>query len=391
MLLIFSAKTLKDIRIGIVSVLVLCTSYGFVRQHVIKTGDMDAMLVMWTTFYTFLFLHLLLAGKEKQRALIIWTGIGVIGAFLAKGIAGFVPLAGILICAIVERKLKWILTRKETYIIALLGIFITVGYYMLRESLAPGYLSRTLKIDFGRFTTDYMAWHHHPWYYYIRNWYALEFFTPYIFWLPMAVVTGFLIPKYRKAVLLLTIQVVVFIALFSYPKVKLMWYDAPAYPLLSLICAIGFIALWDAVQTRIDKRPVLSHMVFGITLLLIFAIPVKDMYKRNAGLYLPADQLEREGFFIRELKRTRPELKNYKVLMLAEQNAHFTQLDFYLNAYNRHMGYELQHLRDTTEVRAGDTIAVCQEEQMEWLERNFQLELIRENQTGCVLVNVLND
>jgi 4-amino-4-deoxy-L-arabinose transferase-like glycosyltransferase len=356
-----------------------------VKQHVAKTGDLDAILVMWTTFYTLIFLHLLIT-PGARKTLIIWTGAGIACAFLSKGIAGFVPAAGLGVCVVLAGKLKWIVSRKETYLSALIIAAVCIGYYVLRESLAPGFFDRTSSVDFGRFTTDYMAWHHHRWYYYVRNWFMLDFFTPYAYWLPVAIATACAFAKYRQPTVMLTPLAFVFVAVFSYPKVKLMWYDAPVYPWLALICATGFLALWDFLIQRFHMNTRAAQWLFAVALVVIFAIPVINMYERNAELYLPVDPMEHEGFFIRELSRDKPEVKNYIVLMMAEQNAHFTQLDFYLNAYNRHKGFHLAHLRDTSDVRAGDTIAVCQERQYNWLIDNYLVEEIFNGETGCKLV-----
>jgi hypothetical protein len=116
--------------------------------------------------------------------------------------------------------------------------------------------------------------------------------------------------------------------------------------------------------------------------------PIKRIYTENSNLYQPVDILEREGFSIRDLNRTYPDTKEYKVLMLAGQNAHYTQVDFYVNAYNRYKEYDLEILKDTSEVRSGQTILCCQDAQVQWLDDHFHLEQLRGNEIGCVLVHL---
>ncbi len=387
-LLLFSIKALNDIRIGTIAVLVLATTYGFVKQHVVKTGDLDAVLVMWVTLYSLLFFHFLLTTPTQYRLICSCIGIGVAAAFLTKGIAGWIPMVGLFVSAILMRRVKWILSQRHTYLVAGLVLLLCIGYYVLREYLTPGYLTRTVKVDYGRFLTQTMAWHHHPWYYYFWNWYRLEFFTPYVFWLPVAIVIGLLSKVFHRPVMLLTTHVLVFIGILSYPIVKLMWYDAPVYPFLALLCAIGGVVVWDFIKEKIKLNKGSEAILFTILLASIFFIPVRDMYRRNADQRLPVDILEREGFFIRELSRNNPVLKRYKVLMVYEQNAHYTQVDFYMNAYNRYMGFEIELLRDTTLVQLEDTIACCQEKQLQWLKAHFECEVIVRGETGCEIMKL---
>jgi 4-amino-4-deoxy-L-arabinose transferase-like glycosyltransferase len=382
LLLLFSIYTMKDVRIGIIAVIVLATSYGFVRQHVVKTGDLDAVLVFWTTFYTLLCFDLLLRDTAHVRRLILWCGTGIAAAFLAKGVAGLAA------CVLVTRKFKWFVTQHASWVATAGVIVVIAGFYFLRESLAPGFFSRTLQADYSRFTTDHLAWHHHPWYYYIQNWYSLEFFTPWVFWLPFAAAFGLASIRLRQAAVLILVQLLVFVGIFSYPKVKLMWYDAPVYPLLALLCAIGLITAWDWVKHRLALKPAIAQTTLVGLCIALFFLPVRKMYERNTDLYLPVDILEREGFFLRDLHRNHPDLKDINVLMLAGQNAHYTQVDFYMNVYNRYEGYRIALYRDTPDVRSGDTIACCQEDQIAWLREHFVLEELSASEIGCVLVRV---
>ena len=388
LLLLFAQFTLKDIRPGLIAVLILSTTYGFVHQHVVKTGDLDAVLVFWTTGYTLLFIHFLITQPEHYKAIFAWIGVGVAGAFLSKSVAGFIPVAGLAVCAVWMRKGKWILTRWDTWIVAGVVLAVCMGYYVLREVMAPGYLNHMFHSEYTRFLDKRIPWHSHPWYYYFWNWERLDFFTPYVYILPFAIVSGFLSSKQRTPVALLSIQSLVFVGILSYPIVKLMWYDAPVYPLLALICALGFIAAWDWLAGRISLNISTKHLLLIAVSILLFFFPVKTMYQRNQANLPPVDILEREGYFVRQLRKEKPELKDYHVLMVVGQNAHYTQLDFYLNRYNRYEACDIGLLRDTTEVRPGDTVLCCQEKQIAWLGSHFDVEKLDENEIGCVLVKL---
>ena len=385
---LYAVNTLNDLRIGIVAILVLTTSQGFVAHHVVKTGDLDAVLVFWTSFYTLFFLYLLVKRTKKFESIIVWVGFGVVGAFLSKSVAGLIPVAGLVVCAFAAHMGFRLLRQWYTWLIAGLVVVACMSYYVIREYALPGYLYHVYYSEYTRFNVNILPWHNHPWYYYFWNWQRLGFFTPYVYWLPVAVLIGLFHKNVRKATSLMSIQVVVFIGVLSYPIVKLMWYDAPVYPLLALLCATGFVVLWDWFVQKASVRENIRDGAFILVLAGLFCLPVLKMFERNADLYLPVDILEREGFSIRELKRNHPEFRQYKVLMLAQQNAHYTQVDFYLNAYNRYGGYDISLLRDTTGVSPGDTILCCQDEQIRWLTTSYPCDTIDTNVIGCVRLAV---
>jgi 4-amino-4-deoxy-L-arabinose transferase-like glycosyltransferase len=388
MLLIFSVRTLKDPRVGIIAILVLATTYGYVRSHMLKTGDLDAVLVFWTTAYALLFMHLLLQKPDNHRLFVTIGGVCVAGAFMSKGIAGFMPLPGLLICALVMKRARWLIIQRHTWLVAGGVLLFSTGFYVVRELMYPGYMYKTWFSEYTRFFDNVMSWHNHPWYYYFWNWYRLEFFVPYVFWLPVALAIGLWSRVLRKPVMLMAIYVFTFIAILSYPIVKLMWYDAAAYPFLALICASGAVALWDGLMDKARAAGSVREVLFVPLLVLLFAKPVCDMYKRNAELREPFDILEREGDFVRTLHKTEPELRAYDILMMYDQNAHYTQIDFYVNAYNRYQGYHLELITDTLLVQPGDTLACCQEVLIHSLERAFELDTVVSNRHGCILATI---
>lgn len=385
LLLWFSLKTLRDLRIGIVAVLVLGTSWGFVRQHVVKTGDLDAVLVFWTTACGLLILHFLVR-KKRIGKIVPAAGAALAFGFLTKGVAAFLPVPGLALCVIIAGRFREMIRSRTFWLTSVAVVVVALLWYGMREALAPGYLSHMWGAEYGRYVTSYLPWHHQPWHFYVSNWVTQQYFTPWVYALVPAIAFGLFSKTWRTPTTLLVVTAVTFLVVLSFPRVKLAWYDAPVYPLLATIVSIGFIALWDWITTRLRTGRTTEQVAFAVVVLLVCLLPVRDMYHRNAGLYLPVDQLEREGFSIRALHRDHPEMTSYKVLMLAGQNAHFTQVDFYLNAYQCYKGLQIGHLRDTSLVQPGDTILCCQEKQLHWLAVNFQLDTIVVNEIGCLLL-----
>jgi len=191
LLLLFARHSLGDYRIGVVAVLVLVTSEGFVRNHVARSGDLDAVLIFWIVFYTLLAFHYLLHPKASHRRYFTWIGIGVLGAFFSKSVAGLMPLLGLALAALAQKRLLEILKKPYLCLIAFGVAALCLGYYGLREMMAPGYLTKVWHSEYSRLTENIMPWHEHPFGYYVQNLWRRSFFTPYVYLLLPALALGY--------------------------------------------------------------------------------------------------------------------------------------------------------------------------------------------------------
>ncbi|MBX7243741.1 MAG: glycosyltransferase family 39 protein [Bacteroidia bacterium] len=66
-LMIFCVRYLGSFWYGFISVLVLVTSWGYIHIHVTRTGDYDALLILFTTTSCLLWFLYLEKGKNKLR------------------------------------------------------------------------------------------------------------------------------------------------------------------------------------------------------------------------------------------------------------------------------------------------------------------------------------
>jgi 4-amino-4-deoxy-L-arabinose transferase-like glycosyltransferase len=64
LLLWFSISVLHSFEIGFISILTLACSNGYVSNHGARSGDLDAALVLWITFYVLVYLKFLIQ-KDK--------------------------------------------------------------------------------------------------------------------------------------------------------------------------------------------------------------------------------------------------------------------------------------------------------------------------------------
>ncbi|MEM6378032.1 MAG: glycosyltransferase family 39 protein, partial [Bacteroidota bacterium] len=182
----FSTKILNKPILGILAGFTLLLSAGYFRFHVVRTGDLDSVLVAFISFYTLRFLAFLIQDQNKDpKRAIIWTSVFVTLAFFSKSFAALLPLPGLLLAALFSDKRKLILSSKYLYL-SILGAFASVGlYYLVREILAPGYFEVVYQSEIKRLFSNIMPYHNHPFGYYFNNWFdnwlGRPFFLPFIY------------------------------------------------------------------------------------------------------------------------------------------------------------------------------------------------------------------
>src|SRR6185436_15423723 len=123
------------------------------------TGDLDAVLTLWVSLYCLLHLHYIINQKIFDWKYFYLMGFGFCLAFYSKSSEGLIPVAGIFITLLVERRLKEIFTSKHFWYSLLLFCSICLSYYIIRESLAPGYLAKAWYSEYERMYKKIMRWH----------------------------------------------------------------------------------------------------------------------------------------------------------------------------------------------------------------------------------------
>ena len=383
-ILLFSYRSLGDIRIGIVAVVVLMSCLGFVRPHVIRSGDLDALLVLWTTMYSCVVLHYILHPGFGVRRTVALAGLAVVLAFYTKSVAGFIPLAGLALASGYSGVLREFLKSKWTYIVLGVAILLCAGYYVIRESLLPGYMDRVNYSEYQRFYSNIMPWHAHPWYYYLVNFVRLDLFTPFIWLVPPAILASYVRGGTIKSMTLILIWIVTFLLILSVPPNKLQWYEAPVYPFLAIVLGIGAV---ESIHLCRDKWNFNPRLAFSVVMLLLL-VPAYGMFQRNLDRKTPLDPLEREGYSLRALHSLEKVPADLKVLMPVHTNAHRTQVDFYRVLLNRYHGYNIEILDSAGQVRKGHQVLCCIPAQVEAVHSAFKADTVYSNDVGCVWLDV---
>lgn len=384
-LLFFSNRVLKKQVIGIFAIITLISTMGYVKTHVVRSGDLDAILVMWVTLYSLVYLAILLKNVSVSKY-ILFTCIGVVFAFLSKSVAGLIPILGLFIATIFSKERKNIFTNKYLYIGSISVVIVCIGYYLLRDHYAAGYLSKVLFSEYTRIYDNIMPWQTQPPLFYWKILVSLNHFTPFVFFLPAAIVLGIFSNEklIRRTTLYIVIWCISYFLVISYPPNKLEWYDAPLYPFFSLLIGIFIYECFKNLKRLlISNRSRIAIQVLSCALLFVY--PYYRVVAQNFVKHKEIHEFEREGFYIKLLTKKHPEIINYTILMQTAHVHHTDVAKFYMKSANYEKGKKINLVQQQSEIGSGDTILTCQKQQQDSIKMMYNFSVVHELD-GCELI-----
>ena len=386
-LLIFCKNYFQNIKIGLASALALITSIGFVGEHVGRTGDYDALLVLWIVVYSLSYFSYLHSDVPKKRYLYLAvTTIAFVLAVLTKSIAGLMFLPGLLIYTAWQKKIRKILGSKETYLAATFFILSVSSYYLLRDYNNPGYLKTVLDVEVtGRYLSS-LETHKGEFLFYLKGLLDSKFF-PWIYCLPACFILTQMSPiaKVKQLSFFVSVQIICYGLVISSAQTKLPWYDAPLYPMMSLLIGLGVAEFLHSIanyHTINNKNLKVGFSV--IMIFVLFSFPYLDMlylkiYKDQGIIYdwsKNNDPKMMYGWYFKQLEQEQPKQKNFYVANNDDYNAH---LLFYTKKYNHFNNYEIKVVPTKHSFMEGDIVVSCNPEVKVYLEQKYNLKLIHTN------------
>ena len=372
----FAARVLRQPLAGLLGTVVLVTCAGYVRLHVARTGDYDALLIFWQVLLWSSFFQYLETGQHRELG---WVTVAVIAGTLTKGPAGLLGVPGLLLYALLRGKLIWLLRQPLVYAAGALWVVVTGGYLLGREAIDPGYWRAVQENDLGGRFLAVIEGHSHGWSYYLEN-LRTRFFTNWLWAVPLALVLGWLQPAgvLRRAVGLLTAFVIGWLVVISAAKSKLEWYEGPVYPALALLIGIGLSLLY---QNLVVLYPQLSGrrgwlaqaaLAVGLLYLPYASIFGQLIEERHSDFTLGADAYL--GRYLPKLARERPELDKVTLLYRGD-NYYDAVLHYYRHEFEQWPGHELnaRQGKDLHQLTAGTIVTVCDPAYRVALDSTFQL------------------
>lgn len=290
---------------GLITVLVLITSEGFIRYHVVRTGDYDALLVLFTTA-TGVFFYLLTEQMKLRYLYAFFAALTL--AFFTKGIPALIFLPPMVLYAAWRRSLVPLLRNKHSYIAAGIFLVLTGGYYLLREHYNPGYLQAVLYNDItGRYLHTDMD-NGNDLTFYLRQMADLTFQHWYLLAIPAIVMGAMQKDDGLRRLAVLSGALALFqLIIISKAQTKNAWYDASVYPFLAIV--VGLL-LYGLCVMLYELRPAAEllkrNALPAALLLLVFTKPYIAIVDKSISPHYPGNwDDESIGFYLKNLYHDR--------------------------------------------------------------------------------------
>lgn len=369
----FAARVLQRPLAGFFGGLVLVTCGGFIKLHVARTGDYDALLTLWETMVWVCFFQYLETGRARY---LYWVGGALTAAVLTKTVAGLLGLPGLLLYAVVQRKALWLLRQPRLYAVAALAAAIVVGYYVARESVDPGYWKAVQYNDLGgRFLEN--QGDGDKWYYYLRNMRRTTL-TPWLWAIGPAVLlalartTGVA----QRAAVLLALFAGGWLVVVSTSVSRHDWYDAPLYPALALLIGLGLAILYQDIvglyRPRLGQwagRALQVALVVGVFYVPYAAIIDQLIQERHSDYHMGADGYL--GRYLPKILAAQPQATELYVLCEGGYNA---VLSYYQMVYATEGKNIITRAGSTArDLQPGNVVVVCNPAYRAQLEASYRL------------------
>ena len=369
-------KKHENLHLGIASALVLLTTPGYIAKHVTRTGDFDALLVLFVTIYTLLFYEWII--KKQSKASVLQLAVISLFVFLAtmtKGVAGLLFAPGLILSVFVFRKAKQVFTDVKTYVAVLTLLFFIIGFYVLRDYYNPGYIDAVMKNELGGRFMQGLEGHKNPFGYYFKIIAQFQF-RPWVFFIPFGLLIGILSSEYRKLTIYCFIVSLSFLLVISSAQTKLDWYDAPVFPMMSILSAIALLKGYTYLKI---KCPVFYRPVFAcIFILLVFGHPYKSIIGKVYGQPV-SQKYNMYGRFIEKIIDDHPSFG-------IRHPGYNSQASFYSKLYTR-KGYDVK-LQGPQELFSGMKLVICEKEADNEIKDYLNYTVIYEDM-GCKIVEIL--
>ncbi len=363
------------------SVAILLCSPGFMSVHNVRTGDLDAALVFWLFLSLTITVDLLVSQPKKTRRHYLLLSFSVIGGFLSKGIAGFFFVPFLLLIPVIFGRLD-VYKDKNLYLSGLITLSFCGVYYWLREYYMPGYLHLVVKYEWNRYTEVVMSWQKHPFFWYVRQ-LATQRFYPFIYLLPLSVFGLFTFKGTEKlAFSSLLLTTLGYFLLISYPDVKLLWYDAPLFPMLALLLGlcVGKWGCWLFDGLKIPLRSVWLSLILVALLIQPYRLTQALMQAEDELVY----DLLAEGAYLREIRQILPEEKSIQIFKNEAHPAHYDQLMFYIRRYNREEDCRFKLVQEPA-FQPNDRVLISKPETLESVAKEYSFTELHRGKHGRLL------
>lgn len=382
----FLKKHLSDVNPYIILLLIVTTP-GLIMPHVFLSGDLDGLLVLFSTLSILKTYEISISAQIKNKQLYI-LGLLVYLSFMTKSTAILLVLPSMLFILAYYKKLQVLLKSKHFYLSIFLFVALIIGYYTIKESMQPGTLKVVFFSEVERLYKNIMPWHQRSfWFYWVR---IYEYLNPIYLWLSLFVLPIYFsikVLKHKKIVFSLLLSVLIYILVISIPDSKLDWYLAPALSVWGLFLGIALSELVNHILSQLVDRKIFQ-MIIVVTLLICAVYPVYTLQNHidRSNSFFQNEEKEMT-FFLNLSDSLRPStvhiLSNYPASN--GHNHHNEVITFYQKALKEKNRDVVLHY-STESLTERDTVIFRGQEQRDSVLQEFEISLLDSNENGQLVV-----
>lgn len=368
LMLWFSLKFYNKLYPGFFTSIIFLTSFGFMGNHVARTGDYDALLAFNVFAYSLFFLIYL---KDKSIKFLYLFFVFLTLAFLTKGIASLIITPVLVIFVFTEKVFLKLLKNKHFYFGFFIFVLFGIGYYILRELINPGFLEAVAKNELGGRFSETHEGHTGSFTFYLDllfGWRYGDWMEFLVFTILLVIGSSFFKIKRSKLMFFYFTSIALFFLLIiSISETKLYWYDAVLYPFFAIILGLTFYEITLYIEKRLSFRFFRYFMI--ILFIYIAHTPFKTILKTNNNKENPPFEPLAYGYHFRE---------GYlpKKFTIAHEGYN-ASLKFYKDVYTKKKGYKIETKRPE-EININEKVLICESSFFERIDSLFQYEIIKE-------------
>jgi len=304
-------------------------------------------------------------------------------AVLTKSAAALMILPGIFIYTLIKKKLLFLLKSKDFYIGIFIFLLLVGGYYGLRELYNPGYLMAVWENEFGGRFLETIEGHKHGFWYYYENMIgdnggrADNRFTTWMLLIPCGIIAGILSkdPRIKNLTIFSTIMAVTYFLVISFAQTKLHWYDLPLYPFLAILVGVFLHFIFSFLK---EEKRMLHYLKYNITpyifVFLVFIMPYSDIVSKThmQKEYWWDVEEYRINYYLRDILKGKRSGDNFTI----PYDGYAAHVRFYVKLLND-KGKNIS-VKKRENVVVGETVLFSQREVREFLEENFEYNILEE-------------
>lgn len=373
-ILLFSIKYLKNFWFGFIAVIILITTNGYVCFHVTRTGDYEALLILFTTLSNLLFFAFIETKKNKFLYLFfLVTALAV----LTKSVTGLLFVPALLVYSLMQKQFLSILRNRHFYYGFLIFIILTLGYYLLRELKAPGYIRAVNYHELtGRYLQMLEGTKQGFWYYY-NNIINFQLTALWYLLIPCGLLIGLFSKdiKIKRITLFSSLMILSYFLVISLAQTKLRHYDAAMYPFIAILISVSIYYIFNLLKnSNVINQTLTKNIIPFLFLFIVFITPyqntINNTYKPKEHPW--AKEFYEIGYFLRDAVNGKYDVDGYSLLY----DGHDANLRFYLNIL-QNKGVKIS-FKDWRNLNTGDLVIVCQKNVKQYVEEHYDCKKIKE-------------